>query len=264
MKAQLIESLCVVDDAGLEINVNSALARSPRLCEIVPEHDRKLAIVGSGPSLRDYLDDLRGWPGEIWAINGAYHYLLGKGIVPHGFVGLDPLPGLAEYVKNSNPATTFYLASNCAPEVFDAVELKQVMMWHSARQAIKVPKGQMIVGGGTSSITRAPFLAHMLGYRDMTIYGADSSFDQSRYVYDDGTYGCDSQAPVNWVMIGDEGPFPTEICLIKQVSQFGVIAERYKGILKFKCGGLLAAFLRAPMSDEAGLEIVGSLDEVAA
>jgi hypothetical protein len=254
MQAVLCESVCVVDDAGLEVNVNSALARNLRICEIVPEHDRKLAICGSGPSLRDYLDELRGWPGEIWAINGAYDYLVSNGIVPHGFVGLDPLPGLAEYVKNGRPKTTWYLASNCAPEVFDAVNPDRVMIWHSARAAIKVPKGQMIVGGGTSSITRSPFLAHMLGYRDMTVFGADSSFDQSRYCYGDDRYQCDSQAKVNWVQVGDE-VFPSEICLIKQVSQFGVIAERYKGILKFKCGGLLDAFLRAPTMDDKDIEI---------
>jgi hypothetical protein len=196
-------------------------------------------------------------------VNGAYHYLLGLGIVADGFVGLDPLPGLAEYVKDSHPATTFYLASNCAPETFDAVPMDQVMVWHSAREAIKVPFGQMIVGGGTSSITRAPFLAHMLGYRDMTVYGADSSFDSNRYCYPDGTYGCDSKALVNKVMVGDE-LFYSEICLIKQVSQFGVIAKRYEGILKFKCGGLLDAFLRSPMYDENEIDVEGPLVNVAA
>lgn len=252
MQAVLTESLCVVDDAGLETNVNSALARNLRICEVVPEHDGKLAIVGSGPSLRGYLDELRGWPGEIWAINGAYDYLLENGIIPHGFVGLDPLPGLAEYVKNGRPETTWYLASNCDPSVFDAVDPSKVMMWHSARQSIKVPFGQMIVGGGTSAILRAPFLAHMLGYRDMTVFGADSSFDQTRYVYGNKRYKEDSEAKVNWVQVGDQA-FPSEICLIKQVSQFGVIAERYKGILKFKCGGLLDAFLKSPMHDDSDI-----------
>lgn len=259
MQAVLTESVCVVDDAGLEVNVNSALARGLRICGIVPEHDRKLAIVGSGPSLRDYLDELRGWPGEIWAINGAYHYLIGQGIVPHGFVGLDPLPGLAEYVKDGHPDTTFYLASNCDPDTFDAVRPEQVMIWHSARDAIKVPRGQMIVCGGTSSITRAPFLAHMLGYRDMTIYGADSSFEHGRYCYPDGTYGCDSQARINKIAVGDE-VFLSEVCLIKQVAQFGDIAKRYKEILRFRCGGLLDAYLRSPTYDDSTIEIVESLD----
>lgn len=259
MQAQLVESVCVVDDAGLEVNVNSALARGLQICGIVPEHDGRLAIVGSGPSLRDYLDELRGWPGEIWAINGAYDYLLSEGIIPHGFVGLDPLPGLAEYVKNPHRDTTFYIASNCDPSVFDAIPPDQVMIWHSARQALKVPRGQMIVGGGTSSITRAPFLAHMLGYRDMTVYGADSSFEEGRYCYRDGTYECDSQALVNKVAVEGE-VFFTEACLVKQVAQFGDIAKRYEGILKFRCGGLLDAYLRSPTYDDSGIEIVESLD----
>src|SRR5262245_14535330 len=82
-----------------------------------------------------------------------------------------------------------------------------------------------------------------MGYRDITLFGADSSFDDSRYCYQDGTFQEDSKAQPKVVQIGDEYFF-TEDNLIKQVANLGVMADQFKGILKFECDGLIAAYLR--------------------
>jgi hypothetical protein len=43
---------------------------------------------------------------------------------------------------------------------------------------------------------------------------------------------------------------------MKQVAKLGVLATVFQGRLKFKCGGLLEAFLSAPMKDIVEGEIV--------
>lgn len=204
--------------------------------------------MGSGPSVQSRLDKLRSWP-EIWAINGAYDYLVSEGIVPHGFVGIDPLPGLAEYVLNVRNETTCYLSATCDPAVFDALEGKQVKIWFPDQENHDAfPVGATLVRGGTHAITRAPYLAYNLGYRDITLFGADASFDGGRYCYVDGTYEEDSKRDIQAVSVDGKTVFFTEINLLKQCSQMNIIVEQFMGMLKVDCDGLMRAYLDAPMN----------------
>lgn len=212
----------------------------------MPERTDRLAVVGSGPSVRDYLDELWDFEGDIWAVNGAYGFLLEHGIIPDAFVGLDPLPGLAEYVACARKETTHYLSGMCDPAVFDALKDFHVVLWFPAQKNVRFRPGTYLVPGGTTCLTRMPALAKMLGWRDVTIYGADSSYAEDRYAYRCGTYGEDSKAEVNRVFCNGEGPFYTEEALLKQASQFCVLAQTTAIKLQFRCGGLLDAALRAP------------------
>lgn len=252
MNYTVLESLLPVTDEEFARNLHSNLERSIPRCEPLPERENnRLAIVGSGPSVRDYLDEIKNFDGQVWAINGAYNFLQDHGIVADGFLGCDPLAGLCDYLRRPQRKTAFYLAGTVDPTTFDAVDGYDVRMWFLKSENLKYPPGLWTVIGGTTVLLRAPFLAWMLGFRDLTFFGADSSFDPNgRYCYQDGSYQWDSKAPVNWVKTDNgEGPFPTEICLIKQVTQFHAIRQIYRGKMEFRCGGLLAAFMRSPMRD---------------
>lgn len=257
-----IESCCVVDPAGCARNLTASLARGLPNCAQQPERNGKLAIVGSGPSVREHLEELRSWPGEIWAVNGAYDYLLSEGIVAHGFMAVDPLPGLAEYLQHPQAPTTFYVSGLCDPSVFDALDGHNVSLWFPVQDSVKYPAGLWLVSGGTTALTRSPFLAHMLGWRDLTYFGADSSFERRkgyvyRYSYVDGTYAEDNKDPISFVKTPNgEGPFPTTLTMLKQVSQFGSIHPHFKGKMQFRCGGLLDAFLRSPVMTEAEISTI--------
>ena len=256
MKARLLDSVCVVSNDGCTANLETALARDLPRCEPTPAHGRALAVIGGGPSVRWHIEELRAWSGDLWAVNGVYEYLLDEGVVPTGFIGVDPLPGLAEYVKRAHPDTTFLMSGLCDPSVFDRLKGHQVSLWFPEQSGMKFPGGLWIVNGGTTGLTRTPFLARMLGYRDITIFGADSSFDEdSRYCYKYGSFAEDSKAKVIFAEIEGEGIFPTEIALAKQVAQFWAIKQSLGDELKFKCGGLLAAFLRSPTMDDSLIEL---------
>jgi hypothetical protein len=247
MTVRELETCCVIDVAGRAANLQSSLARGRPWARKQQAHGGKLAIVGSGPSARQRLETLRQWPGEIWAINGAYNYLCGEAIVPDGFVGVDPLPGLAEYVAHGQPQTKFYIAATCDPAVLDRLNGHSVCLWFPQDEESSYPRGCVDRRWRTGALTRAPFLAYLLGWRDITLFGADSSFEDGRYCYGDGSYAEDSKAEINAVSVGDEGPFLTEINLIKQITQLGVIEQQFQGMLKFDCDGLIAAYLRSPM-----------------
>lgn len=254
LRARLVETVCIVDKDSRTANLEKVLSRGFPVCAKSPERTDHISIVGAGPSVRDYLDELTG---EIWAVNGAYDWLVSEGIIPTGFVGIDPLPGLAEYVEHAQPETTFYIASPCDISVFDRLDGFNVMLWHPQAEDMKYPVGEWVVGGGSSALTRAPFLAHLLGYRDMTIYGADSSFERGKYCYPWGSYKCDIDQPILWIKMNGEGPFPTEAGLLRQIAAMQAITESFGDKLKVKCGGLMGAFLKAPISD-VEIEIDGT------
>lgn len=245
---ELIPSTCVLGVDECRKNVESALRRNLRTCGWAPKRTGRLAIVGSGPSVTDYLDELRSWPGEIWAVNGAYRFLLEQGIVAHAFVGLDPVAGLKEYVEVRNARTTFLLSSVCDPCVFDELSDAEVYLWHSKQNDFPYPAGSCVVGGGTTCLTRAPYLAQMLGWRDMTVFGGDSSFSERAYCYDLGTFKEDTDRK-RFTVECNGRLFETELSLVKQVSVFGVMQALFNGCLQFKCGGLLDAFLNSPVCD---------------
>jgi hypothetical protein len=255
-------STCVVDQAGRKRNLSSVLLRGLPMVQQLPEHDEPLAIVCSGPSVPAFLDELRSWPGKIWAINGAYRYLLDNGIIPDGFFGMDPLPGLAPYVKETDPHTTFYICSICDPSVFDNLKDRKVQLWHPDGEDMVYPPDQWVIGGGTTAVTRAPYLALLQGYRDITLYGVDSSFSEGEvYCYPHGTYECDTNSIKLLIEVGNEGPFVTELSLMKQVSQLYVLHDKFAGKLKFRCGGLLEAFMRQPVVDSDLFEVEKEPDE---
>ncbi len=255
LQCRELESKCVVDAGGRKANLALVLALGLPTIEKKPARAGQLAIVASGPSVREHLEELRSWPGEIWAVNGAYDYLLDNGIVAHGFFAIDPLPELADYVRRPRHETTFRIASTCDLAVFEALDGSDVQIFHAFADDLKYPEGSGQIGGGTTAVTRAPYLALVEGWRDIVLFGVDSSYDGGEYCYQWGRYKSDIAAPTFWFEINGEGPFQSEIGLMKQVSQLGVIIQKFRGMLKIRCGGLMAAFLRAPMAEPSQFEV---------
>jgi hypothetical protein len=263
VKAALLESHCIVAEEGRLANLKSNLARGlPVLSQAAPEHERPLLIVGSGPSVSGLIEYIKGWPGDVWAINGAYDFLLSHGLICEGFFGIDPLPELADYLRNANEYTTFHISSFCDPAVLDALEGRKVLLWHAMAENRDVfPEGHQMIYGGTTAVTRAPFLALALGYRDINMIGVDSSYDKERgqYCYQWGTYKTDIAEMTIPVSINGEGPFYTEIGLCKQVAQLGTMLtafNRTREMLKIDPAGLMGAFMRAPVLDESNIEVL--------
>ncbi len=268
MATTLLESHCVVSSDGCERNLVNVLARGLPLCKEQPERPDRLAIVAAGPSVPAFLDEIRTFE-HIWAVNGAYNWLLDQGIIPTGFVGGDPLPGLAGYLTRASKKTTFYMSGLCDPSVFDILRDHDVRLWMPVQDTVPDAKGLPLIGGGTTVVTRAPFLGRFLGFADQTMYGVDSSFlitpdgKIHRYCYDHGTYPEDSVAPLNWPVIDGKGPFPTEMCLMKQVSVLGVMSTHQTWGVDFKirCMGLMKAYLDAPLENDATEEVEKGYDE---
>lgn len=86
----IFELDCVFDKEARQKHIDASVKRDLPRCIRRKERKGKVAIVASGPSATDYVDFLKDFDGEIWGINGAFAWMLKRGIKPTGFVGLDP------------------------------------------------------------------------------------------------------------------------------------------------------------------------------
>ena len=72
---KLAEFKCCVDADTRRQNIKINLSLGYPVCVPEPRHLRKIAIVGSGPSVKEYLPELIDFDGEVWAVNGAHDWL---------------------------------------------------------------------------------------------------------------------------------------------------------------------------------------------
>lgn len=175
--------VCTSTNEQLAANLENALKWDYPVVTKQAAHNRSLAIVGGGPSVADDLDQLRTFD-EVWSVNGSLDWLAANGIASTGYVVIDPEPIMVQYLQAPLPETTYYLGSTCHPDTFDAVAGRNVILWHPLA-GMTVPKGHGTIGGGPTVLTRAPMLAFCLGYRDVHLFGADSSYEGERHhIYD--------------------------------------------------------------------------------
>lgn len=259
MHFEVLQTKCCVDEASRENNMAFAMSRGLPLCTPQMASGKRLAICGSAPSIKEHLEELRSFDGDVWAVNGALNYLHDEGVKVSGWVGCDPLDFLNDYLKTPPEGVRYYVASICDPKTFESLKDRDVYLWHMAEKEKLITSSH--VPGGTTVTTRAPYLGLLLGYRDITIYGADSSYGETTYVYGEERF---AQPDTETVLVG-ERTFVSNGPLIHQAAQFSAMQEiwprpyrtKEPATLHFKCGGLLGAFLAEPIQSLRDIEAHG-------
>lgn len=158
--------------------------------------DRKgcVVIVGGGPSMRDCVQaikDHRRRGAKIVTVNNALNYLHDQGVTPDVHVMLDARPENAEMVRNAPKNVRYFLASQVHPDVFDALEGRDIVVWHNGMgdgqeiADILKPWWDMkpvclVPGGGTVGL-RAINLCWLSGWRKIHLYGFDSCYEGKKH-----------------------------------------------------------------------------------
>lgn len=185
------------------------------------EHKHPLAVVGGGPSLLGRLQELREWPGDIWAINWTADWLIERGIECTQFsVDSDPMPSKSKRA---------ILATCCDPVTFAGHESVHVfdMMEHATDG----------IGGGTTSASRAPALAISLGYPGLAFFGCDSSFEDADHVDR-------HEAMPDMLMIRADGAdYKTRPDLMLQSQELAQLIRTFDAYFDNRSDGLLAAMV---------------------
>lgn len=152
--------------------------------EYLYKQQGKVCLVGAGPSIETTLDEMEG---DICAINSAIGFLLDHGKVPKWAMLWDASPLVANFAV-PHPEVTYLVASRCHQSVFERLKDCKVIVWHAAgdHDIIKVMNKPEVIAkqkveeplipGGSAGITRGIFVMTALGYTEVHIFGADSSY----------------------------------------------------------------------------------------
>lgn len=124
----------------------------------------RLAIVGGGLDLNLFIDELKCFDGDVWAINGAYEWCRSVGINAI-FYAIDPSRLILPLVRNVHMAI---LVDTVHQDVFDYLSTKVSEIAWSGLDAIK---------HSTTAAATAPMIAAERGHNCVTFYGCQSNFD---------------------------------------------------------------------------------------
>ena len=193
-------------------------------------HGRKLAVVGAGPLVVHDLEELRTWDGDIWAINSAARWLHENG-VRATLVTIDPLDIPGEF-----PMMDALVATCCHPNLFQKLEGKNVWTF----DLIETHPETGLAGGCTTA-TRTPALAIKLGYRDVSYFGCEASYDGDRDHID--FHNGEAQEVI--VRAGGRD-YRAETGLLVQCQDFMQLFTTFPDAFKNRSGGLLKAMIDNP------------------
>jgi hypothetical protein len=175
-----------VENDEILSNIRSAIRRQHQQCFAQPLQADRIALVGSGPSLADTTRELVALIHEgakLVTVNGAYHWALSQNLKPSAHVVLDARASNARFVEPAVPGVKYFLASQCAPAMWDAVEGRDhVYIFHAVNpDEREIPvlddyylKQWQGIPGGTTVMCRALSLFRTLGYLRFDVFGMDS------------------------------------------------------------------------------------------
>lgn len=171
---------CCETEENLERNISATLNRPyVRFNEYVDSQKGRVNICGFGPSLTTTYQTM---VGDVIACNGAHDWLIEKGVIPKWCLLMDAAPVMTKLVT-PHPDVTYLVASRCHQSLFDHLKGHKVIVWHCAGDLkamdLLESKGRMepLVNGGTATVTRGMVLAVAMGYEELHLYGADSSYE---------------------------------------------------------------------------------------
>lgn len=212
---------------------------------------RPIAVIGGGPSLKNYLPNLNTYLENI-VCGSAHDYLARNGVNAKYCIICDADPIMAKYLINSNSFTTYLVASQCDKEVFRQLTGKKIYMWHSGGEpgfnADMFPDVHNVIPGGCTVGTRGILAAIGMGYKNIHLYGFDSCIsEEEHHAYPFMTQE-ETLGPITDVSL--DGPsgkiFKCAGYMLAQIFDFQQILKMYAGQIKIEVfgGGPLAEILR--------------------
>lgn len=221
----------------VERNIKNAGGLGLKTYRDIPPANRKLAVIGGGPSINDHIDEIRTFDGDIWAINGAFGWCQKHGIEAT-FFAVDPHPIVTTWAKGAKRAL---LETRCDPSVFDMLMADgcEVILFDIADKDQDKPQHERGITARGSTATAAPHLACRMGYWAITFYGCESSYPPGMsHAY------CD-EARVDQLVIEASGhDYLTAPDFYIQAHELSNMIRELPGYLTERSGGLLSALVK--------------------
>lgn len=191
-----------------------------------------LAVVGGGPSLTSHVEELRSWPGDIWAINGAWDWCRREGIASVFFT-VDAHPMMSKFVDGTGVDVAL-LCSVVDPGVFAALKRSAARVYVFD---IDEAAHTRIINGSCSATT-TPTLALRMGYKHITYFGCEGSY----FVGASHTYQNEPREDEMVIECGGE-LFRTAPDYYVQAQEIATYILTFPDVFAERSGGLLRALI---------------------
>lgn len=228
-------------------NIRSSCARNLETITRMQEpHGMTAVIVGSGPSARHELETIREMGRRddvcVFSVNESHDWLIENEIDPWAAVYIEVVPWGETLFKKQATGTTFFIASQCDPSVFDQIGDRRTVLWH-AHQGIgeenvvnECQGGGCTVAGGATPSMRAIHLGVVLGFRDFHLFGMDSSYETNSHAMRDDQR-TDFAADMTMEVWSAGRMFKTKPYLAQQAESFAKLCTMYERLLSFRVYG---------------------------
>jgi hypothetical protein len=253
-----LNAVCNTAKEQIHDNIRSACARNLKWFDFDwSHHDRQVCIVGGAPSLKNELHTLlrrRKHSQEIWALNGVCNYLIDKNIVPDAHVILDARPENVAFVSNPQHSIRYYIASQCDPAIFDALDGYDVTVFHCQSEGVQeLLSGEQarpvhLLGAGTTVAMKAMIIAELSGFRALHLVGVDSCYQGDEHHSYQQSWN--NNEMIMDVILG-ERTFKCAPWMVGQGQDFMEYAQRFTGIITVAGDGLLAHMAREGIPETA-------------
>jgi 2-polyprenyl-3-methyl-5-hydroxy-6-metoxy-1,4-benzoquinol methylase len=179
-----VQVICNTSDDDLHDNIRINSRRPGVWVKQEEPNDDIAVICGSGPSLKDDIAKVRSLArkgAKIFALNGAAKFLYQNGVFADYQVIIDAREQTADLV---GPAREYLFGSQVHPKCFEKAPAARV--WHLQIGNIERlfpedgspeehPEPYCLIGGAASVGNTATCLAYAMGYRNLQLFGYDSS-----------------------------------------------------------------------------------------
>lgn len=172
---------CNVSDEVLYANIRAAIARGHDIISLCEPNNLIAVVVGGGPSVEKDVEEIRQRQkdgAKVFALNGAGLWLQSHGIIPDALIVLDARAHNARFICGLDRSVVLLPATQCDAAVFEAGKDHQILAWHPSmggESEIVEPRATVLIGGSTTVGMRALHLLKVLGFRELHLFGYDSS-----------------------------------------------------------------------------------------
>lgn len=180
-----------LSEADMLINLEENIRHDVPWLDQSPEHDCVAIICGAAPSLNDSLsliNEMQSENGVVFGCNSAAQVLSGNGISVDYQNIIEPHDIVLE--KFCAAAKTHLIGSIAPPDLFR--KANHPILWHPVldfvqNRMIDSRRKFSYIGGGVSIGVYSLCLAYTMGFREIHVFGMDSSFkDGEFYANGDG------------------------------------------------------------------------------
>ena len=178
-----VHVICNTSDEQIYTNIHTNSRNGRKWVKQEEAHSRPALLCGSGPSIAQDLEEIarrQAAGATVFALNGCAKFLHDNGIQPDHQVILDARPETGQLL---GPAREHLLASQVAPELFDSVPNARIWQLQVGGIDHILPDYDddfCLIGGAASVGNTATCLAYAMGYRELHLYGYDSSHMDTR------------------------------------------------------------------------------------